>query len=100
MKAYLILSVLLFSIGMIGVISRKNLFIVYISIELILNSINLALVAISAYTHNSSGDLIALMIMAIAAAEAALFLALFVTLFRNKHSLDMERFNLLGAKRD
>lgn len=100
MKAYLIVSILLFSIGIIGIVSRRNLFIIYISLELMLNSINLAFVAISAHTHLISGDLMAIMIMAIAAAEAALFLALFVALFRNRASLDIDLFTLLGAKRD
>jgi len=96
-KSYLILSVILFSIGMMGVISRRNIIIIYMSIELMLNAINLSLVAIASYTQNDTAEIIAMMIIAIAAAEAALFMALFVVLFRKKRSLDSNLFTSLKA---
>lgn len=99
-KAYLVLAVLLFGIGVIGVISRRNIIIMYMSIELLLNGVNLALVAVSAHLQSSDGQIIAMIIIAIAAAEAALFMALFVVLFRSRQSLDADRFNLLGERHD
>ncbi len=95
---YLTLSVILFSIGIIGVLSRKNIIVIYMSIELLLNAVNISLVAISNTLQSNEGQVIVLMIIAIAAAEAALFMALFVVLFRNKRSLDADIFNLLGEK--
>lgn len=95
---YLTLSVILFSIGIVGILSRKNIIIIYMSIELLLNAINISLVAISNTLQSNEAQVIALMIIAIAAAEAALFMALFVVLFRSKRSLDADIFNLLGEK--
>ena len=96
-KAYLILSIILFSIGIIGVISRRNIIMIYMSIELMLNAINLALVSVASYTQQENAEIMALMIIAIAAAEAALFLALFVLLFKHKRSLDTDIFTSLKA---
>ena len=95
---YLILAILLFSIGMVGVISRRNIIIIYMSIELMLNGINLALIAVSAHLQTSDAQIIAMIVIAIAAAEAALFMALFVVLFRNRRSLDANIFTLLGER--
>lgn len=99
-QAYLILAVLLFGIGVVGVISRRNVITVYMSIELLLNGINLALIAASSHFQDSHGQIISMMIIAIAAAEAALFMALFVVLFRNRRSLDTNVFNLLGERHE
>ena len=98
LSSYLSLSVILFSIGIVGVLSRKNIIIIYMSIELLLNAINISLVAISNTLQSNEAQVIVLMIIAIAAAEAALFMALFVVLFRHKRSLDADIFNLLGEK--
>ena len=95
---YLILAILLFSIGMVGVISRRNIIIIYMSIELMLNGINLALIAVSAHLQTSDAQIIAMIVIAIAAAEAALFMALFVVLFRTRRSLDANIFTLLGER--
>ena len=99
-KSYLVLSIILFSIGMVGVISRRNIIIIYMSIELMLNAINLALVSIASYMQNDTAEIIAMMIIAIAAAEAALFMALFVVLFRQRRSLDSNDFTSLQGVRD
>ena len=98
--AYLVLAVLLFVIGIVGVISRRNIIIIYMSVELLLNGINLALIAVSSHLQNSDGQIVAMMIIAIAAAEAALFMALFVVLFRTRRSLDANLFNLLGDRHE
>lgn len=94
----LILSILLISIGIIGVLSRRNLFIVYMSIELMLNGINLGFITASSIWGNNSGNVIALMIMAIAAAEAALFLAMIVLLFRHRTTLGTDDYRLLATE--
>lgn len=94
----LILTVILISIGIVGVLSRRNIFILYMSIELILNGINLGLVTASKQFGAQDGNIMAIMIMAIAAAEASLFLAMIVVLFRTRHSLNSADFTLLESK--
>jgi len=95
---YMILAVLLFSIGIVGVVSRRNIIVLYMSIELMLNAINLIFVALSRQFEQLDTQIAALMIIAIAAAEAALFLAVIVLLFRNRRSLDANVFTLLAQK--
>jgi NADH-quinone oxidoreductase subunit K len=99
LKAYMILSVVLFSIGVVGLISRRNIIVIYMSIELLLNAVNLSLIAISADLADASAQVISLIIIAIAASEAALFMALFVVLFRNRSSLDANLFTMLGSEK-
>jgi NADH-quinone oxidoreductase subunit K len=92
---YMILAVILFSIGVVGILSRKNIIVLYMSIELMLNAINIIFVALSRQYGNLDTQITALMVIAIAAAEAAIFLAVIVLLFRHKQSLDADLFNLL-----
>ena len=99
-EKYLILAIILFSIGIMGAISRRNIIIIYLSIELMLNAINLALMGVSSHLQEQSAQIIALMIIAIAAAEAALFMALFVLLFRQKRSLDSNLFAILRSNHE
>ncbi|MCF6308878.1 MAG: NADH-quinone oxidoreductase subunit NuoK [Sulfurimonas sp.] len=99
LQEYMILSIILFCIGVVGLISRRNIIVIYMSIELLLNAVNLSLVAISADLADTSGQVISLIIIAIAASEAALFMSLFVVLFRNKSSLDADLFDMLGSKK-
>ena len=94
----LILAIILISIGIVGALSRKNVFILYMSIELILNGINLGFITASSIFGKEDGLVIAVMIMAIAAAEAALFLAMIVLLFRSTHTLDTSEYTLLKSK--
>ena len=94
-KNYLILSILLFSLGLIGAVSRRNIIIIYMSIELMLNAISIMLVSYSSFYNTNTGVVLSIMVTAIAAAEAALFMALFVTLYRKKKSLDTSLFNSL-----
>ena len=96
--SYITLAMILFSIGFLGVISRKNIFIVYMSIELMLNAINLIFIALGRYYENMAPQIIALIIIAIAAAEAAVFLSLIVVLYRRKKSLDSDIFTVLSQK--
>ena len=99
LKAYMILSIILFSIGTVGLISRRNIIVMYMSVELLLNAVNLSLIAISADAGDSSAQVMSLIIIAIAASEAALFMSLFVVLFRNRSSLDANLFDILGSKK-
>jgi len=92
---YFMLASLLFSIGIIGVVSRRNLFVVYLSIELMLTSVSLLLGIFSNILDNTNGAVMALLMMAVIAAEAALFLAMIVHLYRHHHSIDSDSYNAL-----
>ncbi len=96
---FFILGILLFSIGIVGMVSRRNIFMMYMSIELMLNAVNLILVALSHHHENLDGQIMAIMIIAIAAAEASIFFALFVMLFKNARSLDANFFDLLKQEK-
>jgi len=88
-------SMMLFSIGAIGVISRKNIFVIYMSIEMMLNGINLFLVTFARYHFDMDPQIITIMVIAIAAVEAAIFLSVIILLFRSKKSLDTDVFTTL-----
>ena len=85
---FFILATLLFSIGIVGIVSRRNLFVIYMSIELMLSAINLVLATFSRLYGDMHGSVIVLIMIAAIAAEAALFLAMIVQLYRSKRSLD------------
>jgi NADH-quinone oxidoreductase subunit K len=86
---YLVLSTLLFSIGVMGVLLRRNAIIILMCIELMLNSVNLLLVSFSAYAGNTDGQVFVFFIMVVAAAEVAVGLALLVSIYRNLGSTDI-----------
>lgn len=92
---FLYLSVLLFCLGIVGVIARRNVFTVFMSIELMLNAANLAFVAFSRAHQSMDGHVLAMMVMAVAAAEAALALAVVILLHKHKSKLDTNVFSLL-----
>ena len=92
---YLILSVILFSLGILGVISRRNVFTVFMSIELMLNAANLAVITFSRLHVSMDGHVLAILVMAVAAAEAALALAVVILLHKHKGNLDTNVFSLL-----
>ncbi len=94
LNAYLVLAAMLFSIGAVGVFTRRNALIVYMCIELMLNAVNLTFIAFSRYLNNLDGHVFVFMIMAVAAAEAAVGLAIFISLFRNKETVNVDDFNL------
>ncbi|NOQ32048.1 MAG: NADH-quinone oxidoreductase subunit NuoK [Helicobacteraceae bacterium] len=96
---FLYLSIILFAIGLIGIISRKNLFVIYMSIELMLSSVNLVLATFSRVHSEHDGAVIALLMIAVIAAEAAIFLALIVYLYKNTKTIDSEAFTQLSHKR-
>jgi len=92
---YLSLSIILFCLGILGVVSRRNVFIVFMSIELMLNAANLGFVALARQHVDMDGHVLALMVMAVAAAEAALALAVIILLHKHKGNLDTNIFSLL-----
>lgn len=95
LEYYLTLSAVLFTTGVIGVLTRRNAIIVFMSIELMLNSVNLTLVAFSQFLGNTAGQILVFFVMAVAAAEAAVGLAIIIALFRNKQTLNIDEMNLL-----
>lgn len=92
---YVLLSAVLFLIGVLGVLLRRNVLVVFMSIELMLNAANLALVAFGAARQSIDGQVLALLVMAVAAAEVAVGLALIVTVFRRQETVDVDQVNLL-----
>jgi NADH-quinone oxidoreductase subunit K len=92
---YLFLSAALFTLGVIGVMIRRNLIIVLMCLELMLNAVNLTFVAFSKYLGNMDGHVFVFMIMTVAAAEAAVGLAIIISLFRNKETVNVDAINLM-----
>jgi NADH-quinone oxidoreductase subunit K len=92
---YLIVSALLFAIGSAGVFLRKNLITVLLSVEIMLNAVNLSFVAFGRYNGDVTGQIITFFVMTVAAAEAAVGLALVIALFRHRESLNPDAFTSL-----
>ncbi len=92
---YLILSAIIFSIGTFGVLTRKNAIVIFMCIELMLNSVNLTFIALSRHLQNMDGQIFVFFVMAVAAAEAAVGLALMIAFYRNRESIDTDDFNML-----
>ncbi|MGE3642996.1 MAG: NADH-quinone oxidoreductase subunit NuoK [Beijerinckiaceae bacterium] len=93
---YLIVAAILFTIGVAGIIlNQKNVIVILMSVELILLSVNINLVAFSSYLLDLTGQVFALFILTVAAAEAAIGLAILVTYFRNRGTIDVEDINMM-----
>ena len=95
---YLTLGAVIFSIGIIGIfLNRKNIIVILMSIELMLNAVNINLMAFSSYIDGNliRGQVFAVFVITVAAAEAAVGLAILLSLYRNRETIDMESFNLL-----
>jgi NADH-quinone oxidoreductase subunit K len=90
LEHYLVVSALLFSLGVLGVILRRNLLVMYMGLELMLNAANLALVAFSRFNNNLNGQIMVFFIITVAAAEVAVGLALIVALYRKRQSAHTE----------
>jgi NADH-quinone oxidoreductase subunit K len=90
LEHYLVVSALLFSLGLLGVIVRRNLLVIYMSLELMLNAANLALVAFSRFNDNLNGQIMVFIIITVAAAEVSVGLALIVALYRRRQSAHVE----------
>ena len=91
----LFFSALLFSAGVYGVLARRNAVMVLMAIELMLNAVNVNLVGFSAYLHDITGQVFALFVIAVAAAEVGIGLAIVILLFRNRQSINVDEVNLL-----
>ncbi len=92
---YLILSAILFAIGTVGVLVRKNAIVIFMCIELMLNAVNLTFIALSNHLGKLDGQIFVFFVMTVAAAEAAVGLALMIAFFNNKESIEVEDFNLM-----
>jgi NADH-quinone oxidoreductase subunit K len=90
---YVLLSAVLFTIGALGVLIRRNALIIFMSVELMLNSANLAMVAFSSVLGSFSGQIYVFFVIAVAAAEVAVGLALIVEIFKSKRSIDVDQMN-------
>jgi NADH-quinone oxidoreductase subunit K len=92
---YLALSAVLFTIGVAGVIIKRNVISMFMCIELMLNAVNLTFVAFSSYFRDVTGQLFVFIVMTVAAAEAAVGLGIIIAIFRNRESLDVDEANIL-----
>ena len=92
---YLALSAMLFTIGVAGVIVKRNVIAMFMCIELMLNAVNLSFVALSSYFGDTTGQLFVFIVMTVAAAEAAVGLGIIIAVFRNRESLDVDDANIL-----
>jgi len=95
LNQFLILAAILFCIGVYGVLARRNGVLVLMSIELMLNAVNINLIAFSAYLHQTAGNVFALFIITIAAAEVGVGLAIVLLIYRNLHSPDLDHLEQL-----
>jgi NADH-quinone oxidoreductase subunit K len=92
---YIILSLLLFLIGMLGILIRKNLLVLFMCIELMLNSVNLALITFSRVFQNLDGQVLAFFVIAVAAAEATVGLAIILLVYRNRKVVQIDELNTM-----
>lgn len=95
MDWFLALSAVLFTIGMVGVLIRKNAIVIFMSVELMLNAVNLSLISFSMHHGNIDGQILVFFSLAVAAAEAVVGLAIIIAIFRNNLSVDVSKINLL-----
>ena len=92
---YIVLSAILFTLGAVGVLIRRNAIVIFMSVELMLNAANLAFVAFAKYYDVLSGQIFVFFVMTVAAAEVAVGLALIVAIFRSKHSINVDELSSL-----
>ncbi len=95
MVCYLVLSAALFSIGIFAFLIKRNIITIFMSIELMLNGVNLAFVAFANHWHQVSGQIFVFFVMVVAAAEAAVGLAIIISLFRSRNTLNVDQINLM-----
>ncbi len=92
---YLILSAVLFVIGVMGVLLRRNVIVVFMSIEIMLNAVNISLIAFDKYLNQHDGQIFSFMVICVAAAEVSVGLAIVISMFRNKPTVNLDEFNLM-----
>jgi NADH-quinone oxidoreductase subunit K len=95
LSSYLILSAVLFSIGVVGFLIRRNIIVIFMSVELMLNAVNLAFVAFSRFLNSMDGQVIVVFVMSVAAAEAAVGLAIIMSIYRTKKTVNADEMNLM-----
>lgn len=95
LEYYLIVSAVIFVTGVVGVLSRRNAIIIFMCIELMLNAVNLTLIGFAQHMGDAAGQILVLMVMTVAAAEAAVGLAIVLSLYRNKQTVYIDEVNLL-----
>ena len=95
LNEFLILAAFLVCVGVYGALARKNAVLVLMSIELILNAVNINLIAFGAFTNNLAGQIFALFVIAVAAAEVGVGLAIVLLIYRNRHSVDLDEVDLM-----
>ncbi|MEP7235612.1 MAG: NADH-quinone oxidoreductase subunit NuoK [Ignavibacteriota bacterium] len=92
---YLIVSAILFMIGAGGVMFRRNVIVIFMCVELMLNAVNLTLIAFGQFMGDQSGQILVFFVMTVAAAEAAVGLAIVISVYRNKQTVEIDQLNLL-----
>lgn len=92
---YLTVSAILFALGTYGVLTRRNAIVIFMCIELMLNSVNLTFIALSRHLNSLDGQIFVFFVMTVAAAEAAVGLALMIAFYRNRDTIDVDQVNLL-----
>jgi len=92
---YIMLSAVVFSIGVLGFVTRRNLIIVFLSIELMLNSVNISLAAFSHYLQSMTGQILVFLVIAVAAAEAAIGLAILIAFYKNKPTIMADEISFM-----
>ncbi len=92
---YLVLSAVLFAVGLVGVVRRKNLLMLFFATEIMLNAANVAFAAISSYYHDMSGQMFAFFIVAVAASEVAVGLGLLILVYKKYGTLDLDNFTIM-----
>jgi len=95
LEHFLILSAILFSIGLYGALAKRNAVVILMCIEIMLNAVNIAMVAFSRYSHIITGQVFAIFIMVVAAAEAAVGLAIIIAIYRSRETVDAEKIDLM-----
>jgi NADH-quinone oxidoreductase subunit K len=95
LSSYLILSAILFTVGVLGFMLRRNIIVIFMSIELMLNAANLAFVAFSRYLNSMDGQIFVFFVMSVAAAEAAVGLAIIMAIYRTKETVNADELNLM-----
>jgi len=95
LSSYLILSAALFTVGVLGFMLRRNIIVIFMSIELMLNAANLAFVAFSRYLNSMDGQIFAFFVMSVAAAEAAVGLAIIMAVYRTKETVNADEMNIM-----
>jgi NADH-quinone oxidoreductase subunit K len=95
LSAYLIVSAILFTIGVVGVLVRRNPLVIFMSIELMLNAVNLSFIAFSSYLDSADGQMFVFLVLTVAAAEVVVGLAIIVSIFRRRRDIDVDDMNVL-----